>query len=232
MILFYSYYFWQVFPRIKSVEATNLKELLLGDYGKVVPLDQKADSHVQIIITPLDLVTFWKRVGTLADFVAGFYSYSFITPSESIKDISETPVFHSISTVFNELIENAAKYSMDKKANIRIDLNQYGNLFRMQVENSTSLESARNFQRVMSDVFASNDLESLYFKKLEENSTNPNAGHSGIGLMMILKDYPCRMGVRIREHDDHAFVLTEVYYDTKNHNPSFQVSYSESKDRH
>lgn len=71
---------------------------------------------------------------------------------------------------------------MDKKANIRIDLNQYGNLFRMQVENSTSLESARNFQRVMSDVFASNDLESLYFKELEENNTNPNAGHWNLDL--------------------------------------------------
>jgi hypothetical protein len=192
-----------------------LKEILLGDYGKIVPPDRSADSHVQIIITPLDLVTFWKRVGTLADFVAGFYSYSFVKLDSSVKDISETPVFHSISTVFNELIENAAKYSMDKKANIRIDLNQFGTIFKMQVENSTSVESAENFKRVMSEVFASDDVESLYFQKLEQNSADPSSGHSGIGLMMILKDFPCKMGVRIREKDDGlAYVLTEVYYDT------------------
>ncbi|WCL50314.1 DUF6272 family protein [Leptospira sp. GIMC2001] len=191
-----------------------MKELLLGDYGKVVPSEQVPDSHVEIIITPLDLVTYWKRVGILADFVAGFYSYSFLPVDVAVKDISETPVFHSISTVFNEMVENAAKYSMDKKSNITINLNQYGGIFKMQVENSTSKESAMNFHRVMSEVFASDDLDSLYFKKLEENSQNPS-GHSGIGLMMILKDYPAKMGVRIREDDKQAFVLTEVYYQTE-----------------
>jgi hypothetical protein len=188
-----------------------LKEILLGDYGKVIPNDANPDSHVEIIITPLDLVTYWKRVGILADFVAAFYSYSFIPAELAGKDVSETPVFHSISTVFNEMVENAAKYSVDKKANIRINLNQYKEIFKMQVENKTSLESARNFARVMTEIFAAEDLDTLYFQKLEENSANPT-GHSGIGLMMILKDYPARMGIRIREEEDQAFVLTEVYY--------------------
>lgn len=176
-------------------------------------MNQKPDSNVEIKITPLDLVTYWKRVGILADFVAGFYSYSFLPPELAVKDISETPVFTSISTVFNEMVENAAKYSVDKKAKIKINLNQYGNLFKMQVENTTSADAAMNFHDIMETIFSTDDLESLYFQKLEDNSENPT-GHSGIGLMMILKDYPVNMGVRITTEGKTATVLTEVYYDT------------------
>lgn len=188
-------------------------ELFLGDYNKIVPVNQKPDSNVEIKITPLDLVTYWKRVGILADFVAGFYSYSFLPPELAVKDITETPVFTSISTVFNEMVENAAKYSVDKKAKIKINLNQYGNLFKMQVENTTSVESAMNFHDIMETIFSTDDLDSLYFQKLEDNSVNPT-GHSGIGLMMILKDYPVKMGVRITTEAQTATVSTEVYYNT------------------
>lgn len=190
-----------------------MKEIHLGEYDTVVPKDTKPDSNVEIMITPLDLVTYWKRVGILADFVAGFYSYSFLPPELSVQDITETPVFTSISTVFNEMVENAAKYSVDKKAKIKIRLNQYSGLFKMQVENVTSVESAMNFHDVMRGIFETDDLESLYFQKLEENSENPT-GHSGIGLMMILKDYPVRMGVKIIEEETQAKVIIEVYYDT------------------
>lgn len=191
-----------------------MKEIFLGDYDKVVPRDRLPDSNVEIRITPLDLVTYWKRVGILADFVAGFYSYSFLPPELAAKDITSTPVFTSISTVFNELVENAAKYSVDKQAQIKINLNQYGSLFKMQVENSTSSESAQAFRETMEKIFSADDLDELYFQKLEENSNHPN-GQSGIGLMMVLKDYPVRMGIRIRDEGGFAHVLTEVYYSTE-----------------
>ncbi|MCC5813635.1 MAG: ATP-binding protein [Leptospira sp.] len=176
----------------------------------------KPESNVEIMITPLDLVTYWKRVGILVDFVAGFYTYSFLPADKPVQDISGTPVFTSISTVFNEMVENAAKYSMDKKSRIKINLNQYQNIFKMQIENSTSIESAMNFYDVMKEIFQGEDLELMYIQKLEDNCENNPHGHSGIGIMMILKDYPVKMGVRVRtdEENSAAYVLIEVYYDT------------------
>jgi hypothetical protein len=202
------------------LRGNNLKELYLGDFDKVIPQGVNPESNVEIMITPFDLVTYWKRVGILADFVAGFYTYSFLPPNKPIQDITETPVFTSISTVFNEMVENAAKYSMDKKARLKINLNQYKNIFKMQVENSTSIESAMNFHDIIQEIFNSEDLEMMYIQKLEDNSENKPHGHSGIGIMMILKDYPVKMGVRVQTDEENlaANVLIEVYYDTSSGN--------------
>ncbi|MCT8334584.1 DUF6272 family protein [Leptospira sp. 85282-16] len=184
-----------------------------GNFKSANHLNEEPDSIIQIHLKPLDLMRYWRRIGILSDFIGYFYGFSFLpnVPTESM-DMKNSEIVNSISTVFNELLENAAKYSYDKKADIDISLIHRGSTFEMVVRNITNDANVTAYESSLKEIFSSNDLDSLYIEKLETNENDPH--HSGIGLIMVLKDYPVEMEVTLESEGEHTIITSRVLYFT------------------
>jgi hypothetical protein len=166
------------------------KTEIIGDYN-FVSEGIDAEGILRVTLQPIDLMTYWKRCGLIADFGAKFYAYAYGKNNEIIEN--------TISTVLNELVENAAKFSKQRDSYVEIVLKHYINLVSIEVANEATpriSESFRNYVRQL----AESDHEELYFKKLEEKAEDDTS--SGLGLLMILKDYPCRFGAKFEEMQD------------------------------
>ncbi|ABZ95414.1 ATP-binding protein [Leptospira biflexa] len=175
--------------------------------------DKKPESIIEIHLKPLDLMRYWRRIGVLSDFIGYFYGFSFLpnVPTDSM-DMKNSEIVNSISTVFNELLENAAKYSYDKKADIEISLIHRGQSFEMLVRNKTNESNVSAYEASLKEIFSAKDLEQLYFQKIESN--DPNSNRSGIGLIMVLKDYPVEMEVILESEEDHTIITSRIIYFT------------------
>ncbi|XDD42399.1 DUF6272 family protein [Leptospira sp. WS60.C2] len=175
--------------------------------------EKEPESIIEIHLKPLDLMRYWRRIGILSDFIGYFYGFSFLpnVPTDSM-DMKNSEIVNSISTVFNELLENAAKYSYDKKADIEISLIHRGRSFEMLVRNKTNESNVAAYEKSLKEIFSANDLEKLYFQKIESN--DPESSRSGIGLIMVLKDYPVEMEVTLETEGDHTIITSRIIYFT------------------
>lgn len=186
---------------------------IYGNLKSATNIDQEPVSIIQIQLKPLDLMRYWRRIGIMSDFIGYFYGFSFLpnVPSESM-DMKNSEIVNSISTVFNELLENAAKYSYDKKADIEISLIHRGKTFEMLVRNKTNESNVSAYEASLKEIFSAKDLEKLYIEKLETNENDPH--RSGIGLIMVLKDYPVEMEVSFESEGDDTIITSRVIYFT------------------
>jgi hypothetical protein len=161
---------------------------IIGEFD-VIPDNLPADGQMSMIFQPIDMMTYWRRCGLSANFVAGFYSYCF--PS------SESKVY-SISTIINELLENASKFSKAREGRIEIELKHYGNLLKVDISNITSKSLKDNFEGFV-EKLNPDTVEELYFSTLETKSSDDPK--SGLGILMMLKDFPVRLGYSFKEID-------------------------------
>ncbi|TGL85474.1 ATP-binding protein [Leptospira congkakensis] len=184
-----------------------------GNFKSTNSINREPESKIQIHLKPLDLMRYWRRIGILSDFIGYFYGFSFLpnVPSESM-DMKNSEIVNSISTVFNELLENAAKYSYDKKADIEISLIHRGKTFEIFVSNKTNESNVTAYEASLKEIFAAKNLESLYIEKLETNENDPH--RSGIGLIMVLKDYPVEMEVSFESVGEETTITSRVIYFT------------------
>lgn len=175
----------------------------IGDFD-IIPESLPAEGDVSIKVRPIDLIAYWKRCGVMADFAAAFYAYSRERPKEHE---------NSISTVFNELIENATKYSVKRNGEVDIHMKLYNTVLKIQVENYTTESQFKGFQKELTKLTEAEDLDELYIdtlaKKTEDNST------SGIGLMLLVKDYKIKIGGQfhhIKETGQYKVIIQIYYY--------------------
>ena len=96
----------------------------------------------------------------------------------------------------NELVENAAKFSKQKSSSIRVQLKHFINLLSIEVTNETSIKLGESFKDYIKKI-TNVDHEKLYFEKLESKTENDTT--SGMGLLMLLKDYPTHLGVQFKK---------------------------------
>jgi hypothetical protein len=178
-----------------------MQDFTIGSYN-LISENQPAEGDITIRLKPIDLITYWKRCGTLANFMAAFYAYTLETPME---------LENSISTVFNELIENATKYSVKKEAEVSIKMMLYDTVLKMQIENITTEHHFKKFQAHFRKLIEANDLEEAYFEALIKKADEKY--DSGIGLLLIMKDYPIKMGVRFIEDAKGKFkIITQTFF--------------------
>lgn len=134
---------------------------------------------VGLEVVPLDLVTEWQRCGAVADFLAAYMSFAF----------ERRGVAHSVlSTVGNELVENATKFSADKRAPTRVALLHHGEEVHAEVRNEASDAHVARLREV---------LEALARDGAEEVFRGRMASRSGLGLALIARDYDATVGARI-----------------------------------
>jgi hypothetical protein len=181
-----------------------MTEEIIGKYD-LLPSTLPSEGEVAIIVQPIDLMTHWRRCGLMADFAATFYSYV------QIDHINK----NLISTIFNELVENATKYSVKKGGDVRIIMKMFNNVLKIQIENNTTRQFFERLKSHLKYLSEAEDLEMIYFETLEQKSLdNPD---SGIGLLLMMKDYPVQIGAKFihDEENDNYRVIMRAYYFTE-----------------
>jgi hypothetical protein len=158
------------------------KAEIFGNYD-FIPQGMEPEGMLSMTVQPIDLITYWRRCGLVADFGAKFYAYAYSKPNEYLEN--------TISTVLNELVENGAKFSRQKESYVSISLRHFINVFSIEVVNETTLKIAQSFKDYVKKLLDS-DLEQMYFDKLESRKEGDEG--SGMGLLMLLKDYPAFLG--------------------------------------
>lgn len=152
--------------------------------GDTIDLEQATENRFSISILPIDIFDHWDRCGDIADFVGTYFQYNF----------EETTSQNIISTVVNELIENAVKYSRNKSSMIQLEIRKRQNHILLRVSNFIPRNQRDHFVRVCSDLFQ-RDLEELYLEKLTLGQKDRT--FSGIGLILLKKDYEALLAMDI-----------------------------------
>ncbi len=178
-----------------------MEPIIFGDYD-LIKDDLPAEGTIYMRLKPIDIVTYWRRCGAVANFVASFY-----------KDDTDSKLNENlISTVFNELIENASKYSNKRDSEITIDIRLYNIILLMQVKNvcnKTHFEAIKNRLELL--LSPNVDLNDIYIEEMEKKMAG--AKDSGVGLLMLLKDFKIQFGTKIVPlGDDNYEINVQAYY--------------------
>lgn len=143
-------------------------------------------SALSLSILPIDLIVQWRRCSVTADFLGEYLSYLFEDRGAAAA---------ALSAGVNEVIENLAKFSADKREPVSVDIAHYGDLLRITTRNvgrrANALALAARLDRM-----ATEDAEDLFLEQLEHTASQDWAA-SGLGLITIKKDYGARLGVSL-----------------------------------
>lgn len=184
-----------------------MNDFIYGDY--FYPIESRhLENNLKIVVQSNDLIHYWKKCGYIANFISLYNS----NLTDANLSCSEKKVYFALSTIFNELLENAIKYSTSKNGNVSIDISNSKNVIIINIENGTSRYLFENYMEVSKNIFTANKdkISSLFFEKLEKNANEQN--NSGIGLLMLLNDYPVKIGTRFQEKNEGLKVTTRLFF--------------------
>ncbi|MBY5957179.1 hypothetical protein KUV50_03465 [Membranicola marinus] len=174
----------------------------IGDFD-IIPDSMPAEGDVSLTVRPIDLIAYWRRCGIMADFAAAFYACAHDQPN-----VEE----NTISTIFNELIENATKYSVKRNAEVMIHMMLYDTVLKIEIVNHTPEAHFHKLKKHLTKLTKSADLDELYIRTMAEKSEN--ATDSGIGLLLLIKDYKLKIGAQFKkcEQTGDCKVIIQTYY--------------------
>ncbi len=147
--------------------------------------------EVTVRFVPLDLVSEWSRCGQTADYLARYLAYDF--------DDRERAA-NVLSTVINELVENAAKFSTDKAQPAQITVRQFGDRVSISTRNRATVAQAALLRDLTTQVITG-DAEALFAERVRHP---PQVGGAGIGLIVLRKDYGAALDIRVEPDDLQA----------------------------
>lgn len=162
--------------------------------GDVINVEAETENLFVLSFLPLDVFDHWDRCGDIADFIARYFHYNFKTPASQ----------NIISTVINELAENAVKYSRNKSSPIRIEARKRQDRLILKVANSLPRNQREHFTAICRELFAQ-DLETLYLERLTQGKEDRS--FSGIGLILLKKDYDALIGFDFRHTPENTLIV-------------------------
>jgi hypothetical protein len=167
---------------------------------KLIPDILPPESHLFMRLQPIDMMSQWKRIGMVSNFTADFFANN--------QNLNEM-VRNSVSTIVNELVENAAKFAKPRNGLIDLDLKYYSSIIKIEVKNIVSDRMRANFEASIKR-YLSGDIEKMYYERLESLADTLDA--SGMGYLLMYKDYPIRFGFQFKRLDeDRHEVIVEAY---------------------
>jgi hypothetical protein len=159
-------------------------------------------AELTLSFVPLALVAEWARCSETSNFVARFFAH----------DYHDHELAGSVlSTVVNELVENAVKFSSDKAVAARLVVREYPECVTILTTNVVTVSQATTVAETITRLVGG-DPELLF---AEQIAHPPETGSAGIGLIILRKDYGATVGVRIVDSGGAAMVDVEVTIDNK-----------------
>jgi hypothetical protein len=180
-------------------------ERIYGDF-EMIPEELTPEAHFEMSVTPIDLMTHWQRCSLFSDLVAGFIAYAY----HQSREMHTFHVYSSISTIFQELIENAAKYSRQREGVIRVRVKHFNAIVRIEVQNDATPATAERFEGIVKTLLSS-DLDDLHVQIVENHARERS--QSGLGLVLLAKDYPVTFGFSFnRINNEREIVTVRAHY--------------------
>jgi hypothetical protein len=152
----------------------------------------------EVELVPLDMIAHWDRCGATADWAANLLAYNF-----DHRDAAA----NVLSTVINELLENAVKFSSDKRRPIRLRVAQRADRVLVETENTADAGQARVLEAHVAAMFA--DRGEL-FGRLIARAAAGEVGAPGVGLLVVRRDFRATLGVELSPLDDDEEQLVRV----------------------
>lgn len=181
-----------------------------GDF-EFVPDELVPEAQLALTLSPSELTAHWLRCGQVSDFVAGYIASAYAAEHRT----TSAPLFTSISTVFQELIENAAKFSRKREATIAVRVKHFSRILMFEVENATTPAFAQRFEEYLDQMAAVADLGEVYMQIVEAQTEAPaEVQRSGIGLLVLRKDHEVRLGVRFASDEAGRPTITVRAFQT------------------
>lgn len=169
--------------------------------GDTIEFERDAENYFVFTFLPLDFFDSWERGSLLSNFAADYFRHNF--PGDAAHNL--------ISTVLNELIENAVKFSRNNSMPVEIVMKKRQNELMIRSDNSLPKHRKEPFVGICRDIFR-RDLDELYVERMNNNLTD--SGSSGIGLILIKKDYSAGLNFKFySDSQDNARVRVVVRLD-------------------
>lgn len=149
--------------------------------GDKIEFERDVESSFTMRFIPLDMFDNWQRGGLVSDFTADYFKHNFPSPED-----------HGlISTVVNELVENAVKFTANNSLPVELTMKKRKDRLLVRATNSVPHHRCEPFVDVCRQLFG-RDLDELYAERLAQDAQDRDA--SGLGLLLIKKDYSSRLG--------------------------------------
>ncbi len=140
-------------------------------------------SAIEMEVVPLDLVSEWRRCGMIADFMADYMAHG-LERRATARSV--------LSTVINELVENAAKFSADKHCTAHVSIRHHGEVVHAEIRNDATDEQVQDLRDVLTDL-ARDDANAVFRRRLQDRR--------GLGLALLARDYRATMGATVGSSD-------------------------------
>lgn len=162
-----------------------------GIYTSIDFSQEKAELSLNFKV-PVNHLKHWQQCSIVANFFAKYQS-------ESSKENKER-IISIVSTLTNELLENAIKFTDPAHKSIEISLKQYSKFIIIETLNIANNTHTKNLKNTLNKI-QTEEIESLFIKKITENHEN-NKDNSQIGLISIIKDYTQHIGAKIAPYSE------------------------------
>jgi len=162
-------------------------------HGAFEGLTSPAISELSLQVQAIDFVIQWRRCGMTADYLADFLAYAY-EHREVAKNV--------VSTVVNELIENAVKFSPDKSRPIWVSVRNLGSALQLETVNFADESQVASFQKTLATL-AQGKAEDLFLAQIDRSPSGDQTG-SGVGLIVLCRDYSATLAVRAVPDEEPA----------------------------
>jgi hypothetical protein len=163
--------------------------------GDQIEFEENTENYFALSFLPLDVFDDWERCGKVADFIADYFQHNFRLESSQ----------NLISTVFNEVLENAVKFSPNNSRPIEVVVKKRQETLLLRITNALSHHRFGPFTEISRELFNA-DLDDLYLSRIEDGAADESA--SGIGLILIKKDYGSRLSFDFSRGDIYKVSVT------------------------
>lgn len=181
-----------------------MSEMTRRELSQLTPL-----STLELRFVPLDYVMHWHRCGLAADYFAAHVAYTFDN-RDAAREV--------LATVVNELLENAVKFSSDKSLPASLGLNHFGDWLAIETRNRTDARRAAALDVLVRD-FAAQPAEALFLARIESPASSATSP-SGLGLLVLKKDYGVRLTIECQPVSEDLF---EVFVQALIHTQELEV---------
>ncbi len=164
------------------------------------------EDTLKVCFKPIDVERQWIRCSTIANFVAAYFQ-------DVDRDPALAPIIdiNLLSTVLNELIENAAKYSADRQQENVLIVHIFKNSLYVSITNAAMQHQANKVSQQLNADRNADELEEMYMNKLQDLAENGLVQRSaGLGLLMLQKDYPVQLKATVNKEDNKYLLTVEV----------------------
>ncbi|RAP28768.1 hypothetical protein DID78_04545 [Candidatus Marinamargulisbacteria bacterium SCGC AG-343-D04] len=134
----------------------------------------------------------WKKCSIIANFLGEYQAES----CESNK--SKTASI--ISTIANELIENAIKFTDNNHRNIKISIKERAKTIFIETENITSIDHINNLNSTIENINTQKNKDKLIIDKILENNSDEKS-NSEIGILSLVSHFGCSIFTHVKDED-------------------------------